>query len=117
MKTVLVSLRVRTRSSGLTSRLTLKKKGVSDGAVNSIIKEVKTLSNPKSFAKGKDRGQIIVKVEGKPVFVQKFVRIKASFNLFTPSITEDIVKTAKPAVTKKAVVKKPVVVKKSVTKK
>ena len=108
MKNVSVSLKVRTKSAGLVSRLKLDKKGISDTAIASIVKEVKAIADPKKFEKGGDRGQIVIKVDGKAVFAQKFSRIKAAFNLFTPGIISAPV-IAKKATVAKTAVKKPVI--------
>lgn len=110
---VSISFKLRSKDAGIVSRLKVEKKGITKVLADSIVKEVqKVVPTPDVATKGTDRGQIVIKVDGKVVFNEKFKGIVASkINIFTPAVVTPENKTSS-AVVKKPVVKKSVAVKK-----
>lgn len=107
---IAVNLKVRSKITGLVSRLKVIKKDVSKAQAEAIVKEVKAvIPDPKAKpeTKGKDRGQVVIKVDGKATLNQKFKGVNASLiNVYTASLSKPPVsKEVKPEI-KKPVAKK-----------
>lgn len=79
-----LSISLKTKVEGIASRIKVEKKGITKVLGDGLIKSVKlAIPDPKKVpsVKGKDRAQIVIKVDGKPVLNQKITGIKADLGL------------------------------------
>ena len=91
-----ISIRVKTVSGGVISVVRVDKRNITKVVADELIKNVKlAVPDPVKVpqVKGKDRAQIIIKVDGKNVFNQKIKGIQAFLGTvgMVAGITKEIV--------------------------
>lgn len=88
-----ISISLKTRSEGLVSRIKVEKKGITKVLADGLIKNIKlAIPDPKKVpqVKGKDRAQLVIKVDGKAIFNEKMTGINSGIGLV--ALTNNMIK-------------------------